>query len=92
MPRKLAKSGRRRREQRAALFFGEAKKTHKRSVKTGTPAFVPYDVLKNPIVVETAIRNNITPTAAAAFTQSLILRHRLGMTLKLLQLQCFIQI
>lgn len=48
------------------------KRSHKRVVKTGTAAFFKPDILRSPGVVEVAVRNNITPTAAASFTYALI--------------------
>ena len=48
------------------------KRSHRRNVKVGTPAHIPHDILKNKLVVETAVRNNITPTAAAELTRSII--------------------
>lgn len=48
------------------------KRSHKRVVKAGTPALIPHDILKNTRVVETAVRNNITPTAAAELARSII--------------------
>ena len=48
------------------------KRRHRRSVKVGTTATIPHDILKKSIVVETALRNNISPTAAAELTRSII--------------------
>ena len=48
------------------------KRSHKRVIKTGTTAFWPHNVLKSPVVVETAIRNNVSSTALSALAQSLI--------------------
>ena len=47
-------------------------RSHKRVVKTGTPAFWPHDILRSPEVVETAVRNKITPTQLASLTHSMI--------------------
>ena len=48
------------------------KRSHKRTVKTGTHIFVPHDILKSPSLVSTAVRNQITPTALSATVQALI--------------------
>ena len=47
-------------------------RSHKRSVKTGSPAFWPPDVLKHPEVVEAATRNKITATQLSAVTHALV--------------------
>ena len=48
------------------------KRSHKRSVVTGTSGFWTPTILKSPAVVAAAVRNNVTPTALAALTHSLI--------------------
>jgi len=48
------------------------KRSHKRTVVTGTSGFWTPHILKSPAVVATAVRNNVTPTALAVLTHSLI--------------------
>ena len=52
--------------------YQEVKRSHKRTKKTGTEAFWPHDVMKSPAVVETAVRNKISPTVLASITHSFI--------------------
>ena len=40
-------------------------RSHKRVVNTGTPGFWPNDILKSPVILASAVRNKITPTALA---------------------------
>ena len=53
-------------------FEPVAKRSHKRSKKTGDCIHVPPDILKSEKLVSTAVRNNISPTALAATVQSLV--------------------
>ena len=46
--------------------------SHKRKLKTGTVGFWPCDILKSPEVVQTAMRNHISPTVLTALTKSYI--------------------
>ena len=46
--------------------------SHKRSLKTGTTVFIPHNILKSPKVIETAVRNKITPTALSSLFHSII--------------------
>ena len=47
-------------------------RSHKRVVKTGTPGFWPHNILKSPEIVESSVRNKITPTALADIAHSFI--------------------
>ena len=46
--------------------------SHARTVFTGTHAFFPHDILKQPKVVSLATRLKLTPSQQAAFTETLI--------------------
>ena len=46
------------------------KRSHKRVVKIGSPAFWPHDVIIHPAVVESATRNKISGTQLSAITHS----------------------
>ena len=47
-------------------------RSHKRVVKTGSPAFWPHDVMRHPAVVETATRNKASGTSLSALTHSFV--------------------
>ena len=47
-------------------------RSHKRVVKTGSPAFWPHDVMRHPAVVETATRNKVSGTTLSALTHSFV--------------------
>ena len=47
-------------------------RSHKRVVKTGSPAFWPHDVMRHPAVVETATRNKASGTTLSALTHSFV--------------------
>ena len=48
------------------------RRSHKRSVFTGSPAFWPHNVLQSPQVIETAVRNSISSTALCEVTRTLV--------------------
>ena len=48
------------------------KRSHKRVVKVGSPAFWPHDVMRHPAVVESATRNKISGTQLSALTHSFV--------------------
>ena len=48
------------------------KRSHKRVVKIGSPAFWPHDVMRHPAVVESATRNKISGTQLSALTHSFV--------------------
>ena len=48
------------------------KRSHKRVVKIGSPAFWPHDVMRHPAVVESATRNEISGTQLSALTHSFV--------------------
>ena len=50
----------------------EPKQSHRRSRKTGEDIHIPFNILKSPQLVSTAVRNNISPTALSATMHSLI--------------------
>jgi hypothetical protein len=47
-------------------------KSHKRTAKTGTEAFIPHNILSSPRLVSLASRMKMTPTQQAAFTQAIV--------------------
>jgi len=47
-------------------------KCHRRDTRTGTPAFVPHNILKSPKVVSLATRMKLTPAQQAAFPPAII--------------------
>ena len=47
-------------------------RSHKRVVKVGMPGYWDHDVLKHPAVVESAVRNKLTPTALSDIAHSFI--------------------
>jgi hypothetical protein len=49
-----------------------ASRNRHRSVRAGTEAFIPHDILKRPSLVSLATRLKMTPTQQAAFTRGLI--------------------
>jgi hypothetical protein len=50
----------------------DAKRSHKRTVKTGTTLELPHDFMKSPQLVAVATRNKIKPTALTAVISTLI--------------------
>ena len=50
----------------------EPKQSHRHSRKTGEDIHIPFNILKSPQLVSTAVRNNISPTALSATMHSLI--------------------
>ena len=54
------------------IIFETPKRTHRRTLKTGTNIFVPHDILKSPGLVSAAVRNQITPTALSATINAMI--------------------
>lgn len=48
------------------------RRSHKRVKKSGSAAFWPHDILKTPKVVQSALRNNISPTALSDLTLAFI--------------------
>lgn len=54
------------------VYETKQRRSHKRTVKTGTTIFVPHDVLKSQALVSSATRNKITPTAMSATLHALI--------------------
>lgn len=47
-------------------------KSHKRTKRTGTEAFVPHDILKSPRLVSLAARIKMTPAEQAAYTKAFV--------------------
>lgn len=47
-------------------------RSHHRSARIGTPAFIPHDIMQKPKVVAVATRLKMTPTQQAAYTAALI--------------------
>jgi hypothetical protein len=45
---------------------------HRRSSRTGTPAFFPHDIMQRPKLVALATRLKMTPTQQSAYTEALI--------------------
>ena len=56
----------------ASVRFGETPRSHHRSSRIGTPAFIPHDIIQRPQLVAVATRLKITPTQQAAYTAALI--------------------
>lgn len=48
------------------------KKSHHRTARPGTSAFVPHDILKSPKLVSLATRIKLSPTEQAAYTKAII--------------------
>ena len=48
------------------------RRKHRRELKTGTSAFWAHDILKSPVVVETAVRNHVSPTVLSALTHAYV--------------------
>ena len=49
-----------------------SRKSHHRTVRCGTEAFIPHDILKRPKLVALATRLRMTPAQQAAYTEALI--------------------
>lgn len=47
-------------------------RSHKRIARTGTPAFIPHDIIQRPKLVQLATRLKMTPVQQAAFTEALV--------------------
>ena len=47
-------------------------RSHKRSIESGLEVFIHYDFLKSPKVVQSLLRNKITPTAISAVMHDII--------------------
>lgn len=47
-------------------------RSHHRTVRTGTTAFIPHDIVRRPKLVALATRLKMTPTQQASYTQALI--------------------
>ena len=47
-------------------------RSHKRTARTGTPAFIPHDIIKRPKLVALATRLKMTPAQQATYTEALI--------------------
>lgn len=50
----------------------QAPKSHKRTVRTGTEAFIPHDIVKSPKLVGLATRIKMTAAQQAAFTEAFV--------------------
>lgn len=48
------------------------KRKHRRLFKTGTPAFVPHDILKDPDIQQHCERMGLTPTQTASLTRKIV--------------------
>jgi len=59
-------------ESAASVSFGKTPRSHHRSTRTGTPAFITHDIIQRPKLVAIATRLKMTPAQQAAYTATLI--------------------
>lgn len=59
-------------ESAASVPSGKTPRSHHRSIRTGTPAFIPHDIIQRPKLIAVSTRLKITPTQQVAYTSALI--------------------
>ena len=59
-------------DQELVIPDSSQRKTHHRTARPGTAAFIPHDILKNPKLVSLAARMQLSPAEQAAYTQAII--------------------